>query len=349
MASRSSSEGTAWQHWGCSSSTAPMGALHPAPRRAHSGGQPGRLRHPRPERGRDLPSGPPGPPGPRRRPVAGGHRNPPAHGAGGWPRPGEAGGRQRHRDGDDGQDVPSAGRLDVGLRHLPRRVPSRPTPNASWARPTRQLEELLVVDELTGLSNRRGLILGTTQLLQLADQRPERSGPRRRHTRDNQVERAAQPRGRGRRLAGRRPRPAGGLPAIRRRGAPRGTRTLAAVALDMHQGDRAGVANRMAERLTHTETVRFVAGPSTSASAGPRGAPATRPPWRTSSTSPIGPSARPRPPARRRVRQRVGTGRASASAHPYVTGPSGSVLPGRPELALHKGDQPTSDSGNSVD
>jgi GGDEF domain-containing protein len=36
-----------------------------------------------------------------------------------------------------------------------------------------------------------------------------------------------------------------------------GTR-LVAVALELHQYDRAGVANRMTEHLTNTETVRFV-------------------------------------------------------------------------------------------
>jgi diguanylate cyclase (GGDEF)-like protein/PAS domain S-box-containing protein len=121
-----------------------------------------------------------------------------------------------------------------------------------------QLEELLVVDELTGLSNRRGLILGTTQLLQLADQRAAEVqvlvvdirgmtglNQRRGHEAGDAALLAV---ARALRVAFRR------SDVVARLG---GTR-LAAVALDMHQGDRAGVANRMAEHLTHTETVRFV-------------------------------------------------------------------------------------------
>jgi diguanylate cyclase (GGDEF)-like protein/PAS domain S-box-containing protein len=121
-----------------------------------------------------------------------------------------------------------------------------------------QLEELLVVDELTGLSNRRGLLLGSTQLLRTAD----------RHSAEVQVlvvdvrglaqlnERRGHAAGdaalvavaRSLRVAFRR------SDVVARLG---GTR-LVAVALELHQYDRAGVANRMTEHLTNTETVRFV-------------------------------------------------------------------------------------------
>ena len=121
-----------------------------------------------------------------------------------------------------------------------------------------QLEELLVVDELTGLSNRRGLILGSTQLLHVAD----------RHAAEVQVlvvdvrglaqlnERRGHEAGDAALLAvARALRVAfGRSDVVARLG---GTR-LAAVALDLHQRDRAGVANRMSEHLTNSDTVRFV-------------------------------------------------------------------------------------------
>ena len=121
-----------------------------------------------------------------------------------------------------------------------------------------QLEELLVVDELTGLSNRRGLILGTTRLLRTADQHSAevqvlvvdvrgltQLNQRRGHEAGDAALLAV---ARSLRVAFRR------SDVVARLG---GTR-LAAVALDVHQRDRAALTDRMTEHLTHSETVRFV-------------------------------------------------------------------------------------------
>jgi diguanylate cyclase (GGDEF)-like protein/PAS domain S-box-containing protein len=121
-----------------------------------------------------------------------------------------------------------------------------------------QLEELRLSDELTGLSNRRGLILTGTELLNLADRRSLEVqvlfvdvlglaglNERRGHDAGDAALLAV---ARALRVAFRR---SDGVARL-------GGTLFAVVALDLHESGRAHVANRIADHLADPDTVQFV-------------------------------------------------------------------------------------------